>query len=61
MKKALIVAVALSALSFGCAMTPKHSHRGPASMGKATPANPTCEDNLSNKCDPNDPKCAKPK
>jgi hypothetical protein len=61
MKKVFVMAVAASALTFGCAMTPKHGNRGPASMGKATPANPTCEDNLSNKCDPNNPNCTKSK
>jgi hypothetical protein len=61
MKKAFVAAVALSVFSFGCAMTPKHGNRGPASIGKAKPANPTCEDNVSNKCDPNNPNCTKSK
>lgn len=55
--KLLVIAGLMSVMAMGCAMTPKHGNRGPASVNKATPAAATCEDALSNKCDPKNPNC----
>lgn len=58
--KATLAAVIFSVFAMGCTFTPKHGDRGPASVKPAKIANPgSCEDNMSNKCDPNDPRCKK--